>query len=61
MAHRSVWIATNMSCTQPGRSGSALLSGAHLEQNAHRTAGKAPFRVYEVVYIGIEMGSDVVL
>ncbi|TKS80057.1 hypothetical protein D9C73_013710 [Collichthys lucidus] len=38
MAHRSVWIATNMSCTQPGRSGSALLSGAHLEQNAHRTA-----------------------
>ncbi|KAE8291108.1 Artemin Precursor [Larimichthys crocea] len=44
MAHRSVWIATNMSCTQPGRSGSALLSGAHLEQNAHRTAGGTRWR-----------------
>lgn len=39
-----------MSCALRGRSGSPVLSGAHLEQNAHRTAGKALFRFYKVVY-----------
>ncbi|KAK1878415.1 Artemin [Dissostichus eleginoides] len=37
MTHRSVWIAKNMSCSHLGRSGS-VLSGARLEQNAHRTS-----------------------
>ncbi|XP_056276416.1 uncharacterized protein LOC130197653 [Pseudoliparis swirei] len=39
MAHRSLWIATNMSCAQCGR------SGAHLEQNAHRAVGGSRWRV----------------
>nr|XP_046265455.1 artemin [Scatophagus argus] len=45
MSHRSQWIATNMSCIQRGRSGSQVLSAAHLEQNAHRTAGGTRWRV----------------
>ncbi|KAK5859746.1 hypothetical protein PBY51_021277 [Eleginops maclovinus] len=45
MTHRSVWIAKNMSCSQRGRSGSPVLSGACLEQNAHRTSGGTGWRV----------------
>ncbi|XP_075954663.1 uncharacterized protein LOC142956804 [Anarhichas minor] len=45
MAHRSVWIANNMSCAQRGRSGSPVPSCAHLEQNAHRAAGGTRWRV----------------
>ncbi|XP_028449805.1 uncharacterized protein artnb [Perca flavescens] len=45
MTHRAVWIAQNMSCALRGRSGSAVLSGARLEQNAHRTAGGTRWRV----------------
>ncbi|XP_070700956.1 artemin [Pempheris klunzingeri] len=45
MTRRSVWIARNMSCTQRGTSGSPVLPGAHLEQNAHRTAGGTRWRV----------------
>ncbi|XP_029309719.1 artemin-like [Cottoperca gobio] len=40
-----LWIAKNMSCAQRGRSGSPVLSGAHLEQNAHRTSGGTRWRV----------------
>nr|XP_033505700.1 artemin-like [Epinephelus lanceolatus] len=47
MTHRTVWIAENMSCALRGRSrGSPLLSGARLEQNAHRAAGGTRLRVW---------------
>lgn len=39
------WIASKTNCPQRGRSGSLVLSGAHLEQKAHSTVGKAPLSV----------------
>ncbi|XP_034559318.1 uncharacterized protein LOC117826982 [Notolabrus celidotus] len=45
MSHRCVWISGNMSCTRRERSGSPVLSGAHLEQNTHRTASGTRWRV----------------
>ncbi|XP_040000084.1 uncharacterized protein LOC120799192 [Xiphias gladius] len=47
MTHRSVWIAKTMRCTQRGRGGPPVLSGAHLEQKiAHRAAGGTKWRVW---------------
>ncbi|XP_038574263.1 uncharacterized protein LOC119902259 [Micropterus salmoides] len=56
MTHRSVWIAKNMNCSQRGRSGSSVISGAHLEQNAHMAAGGTRWRVrrkdrQEITYV----------
>ncbi|CAK6952321.1 glial cell line-derived neurotrophic factor [Scomber scombrus] len=45
MTHHSVWIAKNMTCTQRGTSVFPVLSGAHLEQSVHRTAGGTRWRV----------------
>ncbi|XP_058478145.1 glial cell line-derived neurotrophic factor [Solea solea] len=46
MTHRGARIAKNMSCTQRGRSGSPVLSGAHMDQTiTHRTAGGTRWRV----------------
>ncbi|CAJ1071853.1 artemin [Xyrichtys novacula] len=46
MPRRCVWIAENMSRTRRGiRSGSLVSPGAHLELNAHRTAGGTRWRV----------------
>ncbi|XP_067461568.1 glial cell line-derived neurotrophic factor [Thunnus thynnus] len=46
MTHCSVWIAKNMTCTQRGTSVFPVLSGAHLEQSVHRTAGGTRWRVW---------------
>ncbi|XP_022056366.2 uncharacterized protein LOC110955617 [Acanthochromis polyacanthus] len=58
MTHRSLWMGTNMSSTKRGRrrSDSPALSGAHLEQNAHWTAGGTRWRVrrkdrQEITYV----------
>lgn len=45
MTRRDKWIASTTNCPQRGRSGSPVLSGAHLEQKAHSTVGKAPLGV----------------
>lgn len=60
MTQRSKWIAAHTSCTQCGRSGYPVLSGAHLGPKAHSTVGKAPFNFYKVVYIEIQDNAIVI-
>ncbi|KAM9322360.1 uncharacterized protein KZ484_020574 [Pholidichthys leucotaenia] len=45
MTHPGGWVAENMDCARRGTGGSPLLSGAHSEQSAHRTAGGTRWRV----------------